>query len=326
MSDPVEVRGRFERDGYLFLRGLLPSRVLEDLRSRFVTILRAAGWIATNAPPNDPIANSSAFTVEPEPAYQAVYNQLYRVPEFHEVQHRPELTGTLEHLLGAQVMPQPRVIARVMFPDEVAHTTPAHQDFVPVQGAVDTVTAWMPLSDLPPEMGGLEIAAGSNHRGVLDFVPSLGAGGMVITDPLDDAWVGGIFEQGDVLLFHSMTVHRGAAATGKRLRLSIDCRFQRRSDPITEGSLEPHDRDVSWEQVYEGWRADTPRYYWRDWDLKIVGFDGTYNEKRDRMAFELAAKGDVTARATLSRIVARDPDPDKRKRAAGALKDLEAHT
>ena len=319
-----EARARMDRDGYLFVRGLLPAELLEDLRRRFVGVLRDAGWIMAGAPLDDPIANPDAFTVEPEPAYQAVYNRLYKLPAFHAVQHRKELMETMRRLLDAPVMPHPRVIARVMFPNRAAHTTPAHQDFVPVQGAADTVTAWIPLSDVPAEMGGLQVAAGSHRRGVFDFVPSLGAGGMAITDPLEGTWRGGPFAQGDALLFHSMTAHRGAPGAGERLRLSIDLRFQRRVDPVMRYSLEPHDREISWEEVYAGWAPGRHQYYWRDLDLTIVEFDGQYNKKRDSMAFELAAKGDETARAALQRILARDPDPARQSRAAAALASLDA--
>ena len=325
-GDADEARSRMDRDGYLFVRGLLPTALLEDLRRRFVGVLREAGWIMADARPDEPIANLDAFTVEPEPAYQAVYNRLYKLSAFHAVQHRKELTETMRRLLDAPVMPHPRVIARVMFPKRSAHTTPAHQDFLPVQGAADTITAWIPLSDVPVEMGGLQVAAGSHRRGVFDFVPSLGAGGMAITDPLEGTWRGGPFEQGDALLFHSMTAHRGAAAAGERLRLSIDLRFQRRADPVMQYSLEPHDREISWEDVYADWTPGQHQYYWRDWDLAIVDFDRQYNKKRDSMAFELAAKGDETARAALQRILARDPDPAQQSKAAAALASLDARS
>ena len=73
-----EARARMDRDGYLFVRGLLPAELLEDLRRQFIGVLRDAGWIMAGAPLDDPIANLDAFTVEPEPAYQAVYNRLYK--------------------------------------------------------------------------------------------------------------------------------------------------------------------------------------------------------------------------------------------------------
>ena len=44
------------------------------------------------------------------------------------------------------------------------------------------------------------------------------------------------------------------------------------------------------------------------------------------MAFELAAKGDETARAALLRIVARNPDPAEQERAAAALASLDARS
>ena len=326
VGDADEARDRFDRDGYLFVSGLLPPPVVEDLRRQFLTVLRDAEWIAADSPADDQIAELSAFTVEPEPAYQKVYNQLYSVPAFHALQHRAELVDLVGTLLDAPAIPHPRVIVRVMFPERTAHTTPAHQDFPPIQGATDTITAWIPLTDLSPEMGGLEIAAGSHRQGVFDFVPALGAGGTEITDPLHGAWVGGTFEQGDVLFFHSMTVHRGAPATGARLRLSVDLRFQRLADPIAPGSLKPHDPDVTWEQIYAGWAPGQHQYYWRDWDLDVGEFDTQYNDKRDAMAFELAAKGDVDARAALLRIVARDPDPAKQRKAAEALAALDADT
>ena len=128
-GDADAVRRRFDRDGYLFVRGLLPPPVVEDLRRQFLPVLRDAQWIAADSPADDQIADLSAFAVEPEPEYQKVYNRLYSVPAFHALQHRSELMDLMERVLDATVMPQPRVIARVMFPERTAYTTPAHQDF-----------------------------------------------------------------------------------------------------------------------------------------------------------------------------------------------------
>jgi ectoine hydroxylase-related dioxygenase (phytanoyl-CoA dioxygenase family) len=112
------------------------------------------------------------------------------------------------------VLPHPRLIGRTIFPKRESFTTPPHQDFIPIQGTTETYTAWFPLHDLPPDMGGLEVAAGSHQDGVYEFSPALGAGGLSIADPLADTWTGGPFEAGDVLFFHSMTAHRGVANTG----------------------------------------------------------------------------------------------------------------
>jgi len=179
------------------------------------------------------------------------------------------------------------------------------------------------LHDLPPDMGGLEVAAGSHQDGVYEFSPALGAGGLAIADPLADTWTGGPFEAGDVLFFHSMTAHRGVANTGESLRLSIDARYQRLDAPIAPGSLLPHSQPNTWENVYLYWPDSRLQYYWRQYELHITDYDDSYHEERDRQAMELGAQGDRLSVSVLQRIIARDKDLQKRQRAAELLAAIE---
>ena len=60
-----------------------------------------------------------------------------------------------------------------------------------------------------------------------------------------------------------------------------------------------------------------------------MAFDRSHYERRDRMAFDMAESGDISARDTLLRIVQRDPDEEKRQRAKTLLhhlRDREIHT
>ena len=318
-----ELKRRMARDGYLFLRQLLSADMLEELRLKMLAIGHDAGWVVGNAPLARGVADLEGFCVEPEPKYMQVYERFYALPEFHAVQHHPDLLGLLERMVGEPVMPHPRIIARIIFPQRDAFTTPAHQDFVPVQGAVDTYTAWIPLSDMPDELGGLQLAAGSHQSGIYDFRPALGAGGMEIIDPLEGKWVHTPFEQGDVLLFHSMTVHKGMPNTTECLRLSLDARYQKITDPIEAGSLEPHSQPNAWERVYADWPSERYQYYWKQWDLHVVEFDERFNNKRDAAALEMAASGDQRARSALQRIVARNDDTALRERASTLLYRLD---
>ncbi len=144
-----------------------------------------------------------------------------------------------------------------------------------------------------------------------------------MTDPLEGTWVSSTFALGDVLLFHSMTVHKGLPNRSNRLRMSIDGRYQRRCDPVAPDSLEPHGKLVTWEELYSGWPDTELKYYWRKWDLTIKDYDPRYYERRDQMAFEMAETGDRRARSTLQRIVSRDSDPAKRQRAEECLARLD---
>ena len=323
VEDGAELGRRVERDGYLYLRGLIPPQVLENLRIQILRIAREAGWIQRGTSLEQGIANLDSFCVEPQPEYFEVYHRFYRLPDFHAMQHHPNLIGLFERFLGEEVLPHPRIIGRIIFPQREAFTTPAHQDFIPIQGTPDTYTAWFPLSDLPPEMGGLQISSGSHRKGVYDFRPALGAGGMEVTDNLEGTWVYNPFRQGDVLIFHSMAVHKGVACTSDKLRLSIDARFQKASEPVSPGTLEPHG-GIPWAEVYEGWSTDDLKYYWKKWNLEVEPYDRQYFEKRDRLAFEMAESGDELARSTLQRIIARDPDAAKREKAEDLLEKLDA--
>jgi hypothetical protein len=325
-ADGPELDRRMQRDGYLFIRGLLPADLLEDLRLQLLELAAAGGWVKAGTSLENAIADLDGFCLEPEPKYNEVYHRMYKLPDFHAIQHHPHLTGLLERMAGERIIAHPRIIGRTIFPQREAYTTPPHQDFVPIQGTAATYTAWFPLSTLTPEMGGLQIAAGSHLHGVYDIRPTLGAGGMEIIDPITDTWMGNPFAQGDVLFFHSMVVHQGVSNTGERLRMSMDGRYQKLSDPINSDSLLPHIKPVTWEEIYADWPSDQLQYYWKEWemDLEFKEYDFSYFDKRDRLAFEMAARGDLQARSTLQRITARDKDAAKREKAAKLLAELDA--
>lgn len=321
-----QLRQRMGRDGYLFIRGLLPPEPLEALRLQFLAIGCQSGWVKEGTVLADAIAEQDGFCVEPEPRYMDIYHRMYCIPEFHYLQHHPRLLEFFNCLLKGPVLPHARLIARILFPQREAYTTPPHQDFIPIQGTAETYTAWFPLSALEPDMGGLQVAAGSHRRGVYEFRPALGAGGLEIIDDLDQCWVGGNLAQGDVLIFHSMAVHRGVPNSGRRLRLSVDARYQRADAPIAPGSLKPHSQPHSWDEIYSTWPDTRLQYYWKDLALDIREYDASYHEERDRQALVLGAQGDSRAVSSLQRIIARDADPKKRQYAEKLLATFNVDT
>jgi hypothetical protein len=132
MDNGPELYRRVQRNGYLFLRGLLPPAVVEDLRWEWLRILGQAGWIDTSTSLEEAPAQLDKFCVEPEPRYTDVYHLVYRLPEFHALQHDTRLVGLFERMMNESVLPHPRLIGRVVFPQKEMFTTPAHQDFIPL--------------------------------------------------------------------------------------------------------------------------------------------------------------------------------------------------
>ena len=207
-----------------------------------------------------------------DPRWQAFYDDVQRMRDFHGLALDPALTGMFEALFGEPVLAHSRNICRLVFPDLNTHSTPPHQDNYFIGGSDETWTAWIPLGDCPEELGGLAVNRGSHRRGMLETSEGVGPGGRQVPVEDDSAWVGGRYECGDVIILHSLTIHQGRDnLTADRLRLSADYRYQPRSHPVREDSLQPHMNWLTWEEIYGQWAAHDPvKYYWTDWDLDVV--------------------------------------------------------
>jgi hypothetical protein len=322
LSDAPALAARMARDGYLYLPGLLPLDVVARVQLEVAAVARDAGWLRQHTPLADAVADPRGFCVDPEPRYLEVLRRINRIEGYHALKHHPQLMGFFERMLGAPVFPHPRVLMRNIFPSQPEYTTKAHQDYPNVQGTTEVYTAWIPLIDCPPELGGLQVARGSHTLGVLEFGIGNGAGGIEILDPLEGRWAGGPMRVGDVLVFHSLTAHKGIENRSARLRMSIDCRFQRVGDPFNPDNANPDGQPLTWEEVYADWRSHELRYYWTRLPLTEAPFDPIWFDRRDALGFALGEAGDPRARSVLQRIVARDPDPAKRERAARLLDAL----
>lgn len=319
LDDGPALAERMRRDGYLFLRGLLPVEALRAVQAQIGAIVRDAGWLRPEAPLAAALADPGGFCVDPEPAYLTVLRRINRLEDYHALKHHPALVGLFERMLGGPILPHPRVLMRNIFPAREEFTTKAHQDYPNVQGTTEVFTAWFPLIDCPMQVGPLQVAAGTHGGEIYDFAIGAGAGGIEITDPLEGRWVSGPFALGDVLIFHSLTVHKGVPNHSDRLRMSMDVRYQLASEPFNPDNANADGQPLSWEEVYAGWHSEALQYYWRRMDLTEKPFDRTWFDKRDAQAFALAEQGDARARSVLQRIVARDPDVAKRARAEALL-------
>ena len=274
-NDPDALRARMKETSHLFFRQLLPPDAVRNVHGSILSLCQQSDW-----------ADSDGYAkgkprIEGEDAFATLYDRVQRLENFHALPHRREIINVVRALVEEEVLPHPRNIARIIFPQAEAHTTPAHQDFIHVQGSPDTYTAWIPLVDCPRDLGGVAILPGTHQQSIFEVVPTSGAGGLGIdTKDFSQPWLSVDYKLGDVLIFHSHTVHRGLPnVTGNKLRFSVDYRYQGVSEPITEGSLLPHHGRLTWDQVYEDWEHPDNRYYWHGHKLTISEHDPSYYEK-----------------------------------------------
>ena len=266
LNDEGALRRRFELDGYLFLKQMVEPGKLLQLRRQIADRCARQLWFKPGSDPMDAIAWTTAKG-EGEEDYFKVYDEVQRLEDFHALAHDDAILSVMRKLLGETAFPHPLSIARLMFPDTPEWFTPPHQDYPNNQGTENLYACWMPLSDCPVSLGNLSVLAGSHRRGLLlplDY--ALGPGNRQIV--LDErvrglTWHGGDFHLGDMIVFHSLTVHRSLPNETDRLRISVDYRFQREGEPLTEGCLHPHFRRTTWDEIYRNWSRDGLKYYWK---------------------------------------------------------------
>lgn len=137
---PSELSRRLKESGYLFLRGLLPEAPLLDVREGFTGVLDAAGWLRNGFPVGEAVAEPSAACGDPDPKFQGVLGAIYKLEEFHALQHHPIILRLLEQILAGPVVAHPRISMRIVFPQRGDLVTRAHQDHPAIQGTEETYT------------------------------------------------------------------------------------------------------------------------------------------------------------------------------------------
>jgi ectoine hydroxylase-related dioxygenase (phytanoyl-CoA dioxygenase family) len=327
LHDTGKLVTRMDDAGYLFFRGLLPEHTVRSLHRTLALYVQQCGWLSPDHAAEESVANPGVFSVDPDSDYLAVIEGFNRLVEYNALSHHRAILDVLQRLLNDRILVHPKPLPRNIFPNVAEFTTPAHQDFPNIQGTEDVITAWIPLMECTEEVGGLQVAAGSHGGGVYDFGIGNGAGGIEILQPFDGQWVGGPTRPGDVLFFHSMAVHKGIPNRSDKLRMSIDARYQRASDPFNPMNIDrPYGLPDTWEALYATWPAtDAARelqYYWERFELDLKPFDPRWFDRRDEIGFELGENRDPRARSVLMRIVMRDADPTKRARAQTLLDAL----
>ena len=287
-----------ETQGYVLIRDLLPKKDLTALLDEIAEIIAIEGWLLAGYDPLERVADIRAACGDPDPGFKRIYQAVFNLAAFHALPHHPALQRVMKMLVGERLVIHPKPIGRLIFPNCGRLTVHAHQDYRFMGGDPECFTAWIPLHDCPLEVGPLQIMEGSHsfgyqaHEDENLHVPEIRAGAAV-----GGEWVGGEINAGDVLIFHSLTVHAASPNVSKQLRISLDCRFQdyyRALDPANLAFA--GESGKSWEKTYSGWRSNDLKYYWRKLPLNL-------QPSRSELAKLCETAESRAARARYSRIL-----------------------
>lgn len=278
LNDPAGLRKRLRSDGYLFCRDILPKEEVLDVRRQILEICEQEGWLRPGAKLIDGLADRAPI-MEADEEYRGVYARVQALEAFHALKLNRGIIDIMEALFEEAVFPFPQTIGRIAFPRDNARGTPAHQDWIFVGGSTETISCWVPLGDVPQEVGGLKILEGSHNSGFLAPRSAPGIGGRTVDVDPRLAWRQSDYRCGDILLFKMLTVHAAANnLTQDKLRLSADFRYAGTSHVINEEWFQPHfwemGEQFSWEAIESGWQDSPVAHYWNRFsDLQIKRHD-----------------------------------------------------
>ena len=268
-DEPVtRLREAYARDGYLWLKGLLPAERVLGLRRRFFEASREAGLTAEGSEAVAGIYSGS----EDKRLLKPLLRDFVLGAAYQSFCLSPELWRFLETLLGCPQYLHERRILRFTRPGD-PNATGAHYDLTYLRAGTDRVhSLWIPLGDVAVEAGGLVYLEGSDAFGrrmeaeftamntdlppeerISAYNKNMAEGGWLTKDlpalaeRADARWLVADYQAGDVVVHSAYTIH--AALTNKhpdrRMRLSTDIRYQCLFDTIDERWSRPWSPDDS---------------------------------------------------------------------------------
>lgn len=249
----------YKEQGFLLLRGVVDKHLVKEamrvIGSATQLVLRRHGLLA---PSEETQYALMALEQAAPDRMMDVIQVIKNCPEFYAFMSHPSLLGHVRTLLGTEDIHSVHDISQIRIdpPCNDARNFSWHQDYPYNAGAINALTAWIPLTPISKDMGLLRLVPKSHH----DIIPvkkgehvepGTGRTHATIAIPAElcekfDATSEAIpeMEPGDVLFFDACLVHASGINRGTRCRVVMNPRFS----PMNDGAL-----------VTRGWQTMSDR-------------------------------------------------------------------
>ncbi len=252
-SPKKELWEQFQEQGYLWLKGLLDRQAVLDFRSSFFRRFSDAKLILPGSDPVDGVYSGE----EDKGVAHRLIAEAVRWASYESFCLAPPIWQFYEDVLGEPVMLHKRKILRYTKVGDLA-CTGAHYDLTYLRAGTDRVyTNWIPIGDIPVEMGGLVYLEGSHAWGrkmeaefsalnanlspeeqISAYNRNMSETGWItkdlpsLSERLNARWLMADYEAGDVVFHSAYQIHASTENKDayRRIRLSTDIRYQRISD------------------------------------------------------------------------------------------------
>ena len=242
VGDRAALRERFDRDGYLFLPGLIDPQKVVAARERILEYMAEQETLVPGKPVIEGVMPKDGKTINlmgPNPVTSD--------PQVLRALEAEELFDFFADFYGEEPLTYDYKWLRAVGNERF---TGSHFDVVYMgRGSLNVNTVWIPLGDIPVEHGTLAICEGSHRApeferlratyGQMDVDRDniqgwFSENPQEILDKFGGRWLTAAVKPGDILTFGLYTLHASTTNTTNRFRLSCDVRFQPASEPADE--------------------------------------------------------------------------------------------
>jgi ectoine hydroxylase-related dioxygenase (phytanoyl-CoA dioxygenase family) len=259
-SDPnlpiARLREQYREQGYLWLKGILDRDEVLAFRRRFFTAFQETGLLAKGSDPAEGIYSGGG---EDKQALRQVLTEAVRWAAYEAFCLSKPILQFYELFFDGPVYLHKRKLIRFTRPGD-PNSTGAHYDLTYLRAGTDRLcSSWIPIGDIPIQMGGLVYLEGSDAFGrqmeaefsaknahlpaeehLSAYNKNMSATGWLtkdlpsLADRLNARWLIADYETGDMVVHSAYMIH--AATTNEnaagRMRLSTDIRYQHIRDEI----------------------------------------------------------------------------------------------
>ncbi len=259
-SDPAApiqaLRDQYAEQGYLWLKGLLPRDSVLEFRRRFFAAYRDTGLLA---PGSDPVAGLYSGAAVDKQAAAKLITEIVRWAAYESFCLADPIWRFYEAFFGEPVYLHKRKLIRYTTRDQ-KDSTGAHYDLTYLRDGTDRLcTAWIPIGDIPVELGGLVYLAGSDRVGreqeaefsrlnahlppaerISAYNRNMSETGWLTKDlpalarRTNSRWLLADYEAGDMMVHSPYMIHAATTNLRQTMRLSTDIRYQPVRERIDE--------------------------------------------------------------------------------------------
>jgi phytanoyl-CoA hydroxylase len=232
------LREAFQEQGFVRLNGFFNKEDIERVRANakwvFLNQMAIRGFAAHTGVDECEFERgmSRYFSEDPE-GFINCGKTCQHLISLHRLSLREEIVSQLTALgvQRASICTRPVLYfnSKHLAKSEVYYKSPPHQDWRSMQGSLNSMVIWVPLADVPFELGALEVIPGSHIWGLQNSREDEWY--RHIEDLRDEQYQSVVMSAGDVLFFSAFLVHRSGNNVTDSIRWSCHFRYNDLEEP-----------------------------------------------------------------------------------------------